>query len=234
MHSDGITATHSATIIIAFLLMHTASTVVTGALASVAAPLTITRFSPFPRVFVVVGFIVQIALLSFLSLMSTRERVVTALGGAIISVLGKLRIIKDPASLRERLAASAREHREKMASLRAMPGVLGKVFVYSVLNRIAPILASVFTYLALGNPAYFLKAFSLQTYVSIGAFCIPIPGSMGITDYLTLDGFGSIIPGESIIVYDLLSRAISFYSCIVICGITVLAAYIAKRKRRQR
>ena len=182
MHADGITVTHSATIMVVFILLHTCSTVFTGLLASALAPLTITRFSALPRAFVAVGFIIQIVLLSILVLITLKEKIILRAGGALIKFFGKIKLIKDPDGKLERLGRSTGEYREKIFSLCGRPGVLVKVLIYCILNRIAPILATVFTYLALGNPANFLKAFSLQTYISIGAFCIPIPCSMGITE----------------------------------------------------
>ena len=53
---------------------------------------------------------------------------------------------------------------------------------------------------------------------------MPIPGAVGAADYLFIDGFGSLVKDS--ISIELLSRGISFYCCIIICGIITLIAYL--------
>ena len=55
---------------------------------------------------------------------------------------------------------------------------------------------------------------------------VPIPGAVGAADYLFIDGFGGILKDPVSI--ELLSRGISFYCCIIICGIITLGIYCAK------
>ena len=49
---------------------------------------------------------------------------------------------------------------------------------------------------------------------------MPIPGAVGAADYLFIDGFGSLVKDS--ISIELLSRGISFYCCIIICGIIIV------------
>ena len=55
---------------------------------------------------------------------------------------------------------------------------------------------------------------------------------MGVTDYLMLDGFENLkVQNPQFL--ELLSRSLSFYVCIIICGLTVLFSYIALSKRKR-
>ena len=61
----------------------------------------------------------------------------------------------------------------------------------------------------------------------LGSNAVPLPGSVGVADYLFLDGYRSL--AQSPVLLELLSRATSFYSCVVLCG-ALLLVYAAKRK----
>ena len=74
---------------------------------------------------------------------------------------------------------------------------------------------------------------AMQSYVTIGSNCIPVPGAMGVSDYLMLDAFETIMSPDQAANLELLSRSLSFYLCVILCGIFTLAAYlIQKRKER--
>lgn len=60
----------------------------------------------------------------------------------------------------------------------------------------------------------------------MGAYSIPIPGAMGVTDYLMLNGFLRLMPMEQAVNLELLSRGVSFYFCILSCGILVIIRYL--------
>ncbi len=240
MHRDGVPTTLAAVVLLANLLMYTCSTVAMGVISTAVAPLTITRFSTLSKILVIVGYFFQVALLVLIFLLIVKERIILTFGNGIISFLGKIRVLRHPEEKKEKFAASMQEYKEHVAVLKGKRRMLAKVFVFNLLQRIFQILVTVFTYLALGNPLHALRAFSLQTYISIGAYCIPIPGSMGITDYLMIDGFSKIenvphIMSESrTLTFELLSRTLSFYSCILICGITVLISYLIGKNRRSK
>lgn len=234
MHLDGITGTLAAVVLLGNLLMYSCSTVGIGIISTAIAPLTLSRFSTFSQILIIAGFVIQVALLLLIVLIIKKEKIIFSVGSAIVTFLGKIKIVKNPEEKKKKIAHSMEEYREHASFLSGKKKMMGKVLIYNLLQRIFQILVTVFTYLALGNPARdAVKVFSLQTYTSIGAYCIPIPGSMGVTDYLMLDGFSSVIPDESMIVnFELLSRTLSFYSCIFICGLIVLVSYMVKKRRR--
>ena len=234
MHCDGISGTLAAVVLLGNLLMYACSTMGAAMISTAIAPLTITRFGVLSRILIVAGFLVQLALLLLIILIIKKEKIIFSAGARLVTLLGKMKIIKDPEAKKERIAHSMEEYREHAAFLAGKKKMMGKVLIFNMVQRICQILVTVFTYLALGNPGHdVIKAFSIQTYSQIGAYCVPIPGSMGVTDYLMLDGFSSVIADESMIVnFELLSRTLSFYSCIFICGMIVLFSYLLGKKRR--
>ena len=234
MRSDGMSTTLAAMVLIANLLMYTCSTVCVGLISTAIAPLTITRMGHFSRVLVIAGFAVQVFLLFVIAMLVVNEKIIKSFGNAVIRTLGRIRIIKNTDKLTERFDRSMDAYRDHTKVLSGKRAMMAKVLLFNILQRVSQMMVTVFTYIALGNPIRdAAKVFSLQMYISIGAYCIPIPGSMGVTDYLMIDGFRSLIGDEAKIVsFELLSRTLSFYSCIIICGLTVLVSYLIRKKRR--
>ena len=54
---------------------------------------------------------------------------------------------------------------------------------------------------------------------------------MGVADYLMMHAYGQFLPASEAVNLELLSRSISFYSCILFCGIGVLCVYTVRRIR---
>ena len=74
----------------------------------------------------------------------------------------------------------------------------------------------------------------MQSFAVIGSNCVPIPGAMGVADYLMLDGFEAFLPPDLVVSMELLSRSISFYACVLLCGLWVFATVFRKRKGRRK
>lgn len=126
--------------------------------------------------------------------------------------------------------------------LKGHTGTLVKAFLWNLAQRASQIAVTVFTFLASGiqtgsgmtadlSP---VRLFSMQSFVVIGANMIPVPGAMGITDYLMLDTFGNYMTENAAASLELLSRSLSFYICIIVCGITVLAKLYMLKKGKSK
>ena len=67
----------------------------------------------------------------------------------------------------------------------------------------------------------------------MGSNCIPIPGGMGVTDYLMLKGYQQLMSREAAFQLEMLSRGLSFYVCIFVSLTAVLIGYVTiKRKKK--
>ena len=82
-----------------------------------------------------------------------------------------------------------------------------------------------------GDKSLMPAAFSKQCLITIGYNFVPIPGGMGISDYLMIDGFNDIMESSMAYSVELISRGLTFYICVLISGIITLTGYlISKRK----
>ena len=67
----------------------------------------------------------------------------------------------------------------------------------------------------------------MQTFAVLGSNAVPVPGAVGVADYILLSGFGQIVRDP--VSVELLSRGISFYSTILACGVLLLAVLMIRK-----
>ena len=65
--------------------------------------------------------------------------------------------------------------------------------------------------------------------VILGSNSMPLPGGVGVSDYLFLNLFESL--AEDPAQLDLLARGISFYGCILLCALALALSLILQKKK---
>ena len=115
--------------------------------------------------------------------------------------------------------------------LRGKRKMLLGVFIFNLLQRISYVSTTVFAFLAAsGSYEHIGKLWALQCYAVLGSNSVPIPGAMGVSDYLMLDGFKLIMNAQSAANLELLSRGLSFYVCVILCGVITVIKYLRQKK----
>jgi len=236
MMKDGIPGTFVTAALICNLVMYTASLVTLGLLAVVCGFNTFFGFGVISKLLIISGIVVQIFLLFFFIMILLKKGLLEKLCSSVIKFLAKLRIIRKVDKKLEKLNKKMNAYSKHTTLLSGKTKLLLMVFVFNLLQRTCQILVTPLTYLASGGElSKAVDVFITQIYVALGANCIPVPGAMGITDYLMLDGF-EMMGISNYEFLELFSRFLSFYMCIIICGITVLfscISYSDKRKKRK-
>ncbi len=240
MRQDGIPAAAGTAALVMNLTMYTLSILVLGLGAFLLRPGLLLGFGLVSRVLIVAGYLVQIFLALFFYLLVRREQLLEAILAGALGLAAKLPVVKHHRPRFERLCARLEakmaEYRLAAHRLTGHGRLLAKVFFYNLLQRASQIAVTVFVFLALGGTGAVsaLDLFAVQSYVVLGSNYVPVPGGMGITDYLMLDGFGGLLPGPAAVGLELVSRSLSFYLCILLCGgALVLRWALAKKHKRE-
>ena len=232
MVKNGIPPMVVTVILLANLLMYILAIIAIGLICFIFFPGTFAHFSPFSKLLIIIGSIVQVALASFFLLLLRHEKLLHRISSFFLHLLCKLRILKNEEAKKEKLANYMASYREYSVLLSGHSKTLAFTFVFNFLQRIAQIAITMFTYLASGGAgSKALDLMALQGYVVLGSNSIPIPGAMGVCDYLMLDGFGAIMSESAAVNLELVSRSFSFYICIIICGLVTLWGYRTFKKR---
>lgn len=232
MIKDGIPGMFVTVALVANLAMYTASLVAAGLLALVLSPSMFLNFGTVSKLLVSIGIVIQTALLLFIVMLLFKKGVMHGLCRGFLKLLAKLHIVKNPADKFEALKKKMDEYSSHAALLSGKGRVLAVVFVLNFIQRIAQI--SVPAYIHLASGGSFKQAYDIfiaQIYVTVGAYSVPIPGAMGITDYMMVDAYEDLAVANPAFL-ELFSRTLSFYVCVLICGITILVSWCSLSKRR--
>lgn len=228
MMRSGIPAAPTAVALLINLVLYTLSILLMAAAGLALHPGLLKLFGPASRILIWVGAGTQVALLAGLTLLIFHEPIFLRLADWALKIGHKLHLIRDIESRKQKYAELRDDYQQCSGALRGQWKLILLSFVFNLAQRLAIVLSPVCVYLAEGgNGARTGEAFAAQTMVILGSNAVPLPGSVGVADYLFLDGYRSL--AQSPVLLELLSRAISFYSCVVLCG-ALLLVYAAKRK----
>jgi uncharacterized protein (TIRG00374 family) len=233
MIKDGVPTGIVTAALVLNLIMYNAAIGMLGIVAVILQPHAILHFSTVSYVFIAIGVAALTGLSTFFYLMLKKgEKVFRSLRRFIL-FLSRKKILKDSKKYFGKLRKVEKEYAECSRLITDKPDLLVKTFLWNFLQRASQILVPMFLYLAMGQDAWHAPLlFSKQCLINIGYNFIPIPGAMGISDYLMLDGFQSLMPEEMAFELELLSRGTTFYFCVTLCGIITLTGYLLRRKKK--
>ncbi|MBQ2596710.1 MAG: flippase-like domain-containing protein, partial [Oscillospiraceae bacterium] len=233
MFQDGVPVVISTVVLLTYLLLYTLSTVLIGLTGMLLVPSSILSFGTFGRILIGVGGAIQVGLTLLYGMLLWNKKLLLKICDWVLRTLGKLHLLRNLEQKRKKLFQTMVQYSEAALMLGGKRKLLRKALLLNLAHRAAQIMVTVFCFLAGGEPLRLApKMFAMQGCVVIGASCIPIPGAMGVTDYLMIDGFSSMMTEAESANLELLSRAMSFYICILLCGILVLLKLALVRLRR--
>ncbi len=232
MAKDGIPVTTSVVALVSNLVLYTISIVLIGGITFICAPGLFLGLTSLSKILIVVGYIIMTLLAGFFILILFKGNIVYAVLSGIIKLLTKMKIIKNPDKINEKLSDSLKQYQVCAELVFKKKRAICVAFVFNFLQRASQITVTALAYLAVGgeweNAA---QAWFAQAYAVIGSNMVPIPGAMGVSDYLLLNGLETFVSSENAVKLELLSRAMSFYSMIAICGIAILVKYVSIVKK---
>lgn len=236
MMKDGIPGSTVTAILLLNLIMYTFAILVLGILSFLFTPFMFGYFSVPSRILILVGVAVQAGLAVVFILLLRKTAILRWIGTKCISLLCKLRLMRRKEKKLARMNEALDSYENCVLTLGKRRRALAKAFIFNLLQRTLLIAASAFTFLAAGGEFSNLLAFSGgECMVILGYNFIPVPGAMGVADGLLLDVFGNFLgDGNLAANLELLSRTISFYLCVIVCGISFLIRFFClSRKARK-
>ncbi|MBO4652005.1 MAG: flippase-like domain-containing protein [Lachnospiraceae bacterium] len=223
MVKDGVPVIMSTVIMLTYLFFYTLCIVIIGLVCLILAPGAFMSFSVTGRIFIGVGAVIQVALAIFYGMLLWNKGMIYGILRWGLRVLAKLHLVRKLDEKEAKLKATMEQYEQATEMLKGHRGLMVKTLLLNMAHRVSQIMVTVFCFLAGGGSLKLApKLFAMQSDVVIGSCCIPIPGSMGVTDYLMIDGFSSMMTEQQSANLELLARATSFYICILLCGLIVL------------
>ncbi len=233
MIRDGIPAGVATATLILNLMMYTASIIVLGLVSILLSPNAFLGFSDASRIIIAIGFAaLSVLALLFFALLKN-EKLIFSLLSRFILFLHKKGVIREKEGKLSKLEEIRYEYKICANLISGRKRILFSAFVLNLVQRASQLLVPMLVYAALGGEKIRMAGvFSKQCLITIGYNFVPIPGGMGISDFLMIDGFSRMMSEQMAYNVELISRGLTFYVCVSISGIITLIGYWAGRNRK--
>lgn len=234
MIRDGVPGAAALLALAANLILYTLALLAVGLAGWGIRPEIFSHFGGAGELLILLGFLILAGLTVFFWLLIARPRILEKICGGLLELGIRLRIVRKPGKRREKLAGAMEQYRACAGVMGSHRAAFCRAFGWNLLQRLSQISVTVWVYLALGGEAAGAPdVWVTQSLVTVGTYSVPIPGGMGAADYLLLKGLGALLGDEAAVCLGLIARGMSFYLCILVSGLTVLAGGIAGRRRRK-
>ena len=235
MHKDGIPLSVITIAMFCILMMYSLAIVIINVICFLIKPDILFEFDFLAKIIIFIGVGIQFILIAFFYFLLFNETLLYKICHFVLDILAKLHLIKNKNSKIKKLNDIIEKYKESAIVLKEHRRVLLNVFFLIFMQRVAQIGVVACVFIATGgNLSNVFDIITIQSFVVSGSYCIPIPGAIGITDYLMLNGFKTLMEPSVAVNLELIGRGISFYCCIILCGLTVLLKYcLQKRSSRK-
>ena len=224
MLRDGIPTSIVTVSLLLNLVMYTFAILALGILSFILAPSLFLEFSLPSKILIIIGIAALSGLATVFIALIKKPFLLHSICDKLLRLLAKLKIVRKLEKRQKKLDDWIESYHECALAVTGKTSMLIKAFIFNLLQRASLVFVTVFSFLAGGgSPSEIKDVFVRQTMVVLGSNCVPIPGAMGVADYLMLDAFSQMIEDPAAVVnLELLSRTVSFYFCVVLCGISIL------------
>ena len=235
MMRDGVPGAVTAATLLLNLIMYNAAILSIAFVCLALRPDMFFHFQVGCRILIVAGIIVLLVMAILFFMLLRHQSFVYQIGIRLISFLHRHHMMRHPSKYEEKLDRIMEEYKSCVKLMAGHSRMLVAAYLLNVLQRLSQFGVTLFAYLSLGgSPSRLRELFVTQCFVALGSNCVPIPGSMGVTDYLMLDGYMQLMTREEAYRLQLVSRGFSFYGCVLLSIIVVIIGYLLLRRSAKR
>ena len=186
------------------------------------------------RWLVVLGYLVNAALIMAVLFTIPRTRVVDRMSWAVIRLGEKLRLVKNREETFERFQKMVKEYRDALLQLLHTPLDAVVIFALSIMQVLSYMGVVVCLYHAFGLTGVLAqRILTMQLMLFIAAAFIPLPGAAGAQESGFCIFFRGIFPDSGLMAAMVCWRFFSYYLLILLGLIMMAAARIHRKERRQ-
>lgn len=234
MMKDGIPGAVVTISLVANLIAYTLALLTVGIAGFMIRPEIFLHFCLLSRTLIILGYVVLLGLTAVFFVLIVKPRILEKICLFFITLGKKLHIVRHEEEKREKLYRAMEEYRQCAKLMAERKSVFVKVYLFDLLQRLSQITVTLLVHLAIGGSvSYAADIWFTQNLVTVGTYSIPIPGGMGVADFLLIDGFRTFFDEASAVNLELISRGMSFYVCMIVSAVTVFIGTIYTVKKRE-
>lgn len=181
------------------------------------------------------GILLNVLCVSFMLILVFHTTLAQSLMEKGLGFLEKLHLMHYKQSRHEKLNAAMEKYKETAVYFKTHKHVVLIVLAITFAQRFALFLSTYFVYLAFGLSDYAVGTIvMLQAVISISVDMLPLPGGMGISEKLFLTIFVPVFGAQLVLPGMILSRALSYYTELLLSALlTILAHFTLGRERKK-
>lgn len=181
------------------------------------------------------GIVLNVLCVGFMLILVFHTTLAQSLMEKGLGFLEKLHLMHYKQSRHEKLNAAMEKYKETAVYFKTHKHVVLIVLAITFAQRFALFLSTYFVYLAFGLSDYAVGTIvMLQAVISISVDMLPLPGGMGISEKLFLTIFVSVFGAQLVLPGMILSRALSYYTELLLSALlTILAHFTLGRERKK-
>ncbi len=188
----------------------------------------------------IIGVIINAFVIFICFFAAFRKDVVEKIGHKCIRGLTKIKLIRKPDKVKKSFDKKMDEYEEGANFLKRKPLASIIAIIFNLIQRFAMFSVAYFVFLAfqknfdLGHHSY-MELFAIQVIIALCVDSLPLPGGVGISEYLYISLYEIIYSLEMIAPAMLLTRGIHFYFPLILTAIIVAIhhIYITIRNKKQ-
>lgn len=234
MVKDGMSVGTASFTLVFNVIAYTAAIIVLGIAAFIIRPAMITTFDFLPKLLIILGLVVQTLLMLFFIACLVCHKAVLKLGNGIITLLTKLKIVKRPEKWRDKLKTEISKYKDCGKVIRQHKLLFVQALIINIGQRGARVLISCFVCLAADPAAPFWDVFVLQSFLIVGYTSIPLPGGVGIFEYLYINLYAGLFTKDFILSAMMIVRTITYYLSMLVTGLITLTYHIYLMRRAKK
>lgn len=233
MMKDGIPGYATTVALLINLVMYTLALLTVGIVSIIFKYPMLKNFSGLSRFFIGIGIVVLIFLALVFYMLLRKGKILYGICDAIIGLMEKIHVIRHGDKLRKKLKNTMAEYQECSNSITGQTGFLAEIFFWNLMQRMSQLLVSFMIFMSMGEGVKKAVDVSvIQCFVAMGSNCVPIPGAMGVADYIMIDGFKQLV-GDNAANMELLCRGVTFYGSVLTSALIILIGYMLRRARKK-
>lgn len=230
MMNHGVSAAVSAIALLLNLVMYTVSIMLISTVCFIVYPEMLFKLDTGALIFIIIGAVVQVLFIVLFVMCIFNEKLVLAVCRFCLKLLCRMKIFHNYDEHHEKLLSMIKQYKECGILLRHKTMLLLKVFFHNLMQRLSVIMVAVCVFVGVGGaPSRAFEAFAAQTFAVLGSNAAPVPGAVGIVDYIFLNGFEHLVADP--VSVELLSRGLSFYCNLIFCGILMFVNFIRMKPK---
>lgn len=181
------------------------------------------------------GILLNVLCVGFMLILVFHTTLAQSLMEKGLGFLEKLHLMHYKQSRHEKLDAAMEKYKETAVYFKTHKHVVLIVLAITFAQRFALFLSTYFVYLAFDLSDYAVGTIvMLQAVISISVDMLPLPGGMGISEKLFLTIFVPVFGTQLVLPGMILSRALSYYTELLLSALlTILAHFTLGRERKK-